>query len=53
MRGAMPNTVARRRLTAFGWRSSAFSTSTFSIAYCEIGRSGDSSVQKLFLSPLP
>ena len=53
MRGDMPNTVARRMLMALGCFISDFSTSTFSIAYWEIGRSGDSSVQKLFLSPLP
>jgi len=32
IRGDMPNTVARRKLIAFGCCSSAFSTSTLSIA---------------------
>ncbi len=53
MRGAMPNTVASRRLTPRPLSSTAFSASTLVVPYSEIGRRGDSSVQNLPASPTP
>ena len=49
----MPNTVASRKLMALGFCINSFSMPTFSIAYWEIGRKGDSSVQWLLSSPVP
>ena len=53
MRGDMPNTVARRKLMAFGCCISSASTATLSIAYCEIGCKGEVSEQKLPAAPEP
>ena len=53
MRGAMPNTVASRRLIALSRSSTIFSASTLSRPYSETGRSGESSVQNLPCSPMP